>query len=71
MVKGTSPLNCHSLELTAARSDFTDPLLTCTCTRVPWGFTRGVAAGIVFTLSSALDLQAAACPAETIWGSLL
>lgn len=53
VVKGTSPLNCHNLELTAARSDFTDPLLTCVCC----GHTRVVAARIVYTLTSVLALR--------------
>ena len=51
-----------SLRAAAARSDFTDPSLTCACTRVPWGLTRAVAAGIVFTLSSALALRGCCMP---------
>lgn len=39
------PLNCHSLELTAARA--TSQALLRVCTRAHWGFTRVVAADIV------------------------
>lgn len=68
-MKGTSPLNCHNLELTAARSDFTDPLLTCACTCVCCGHTHVVAARIVYTLTSALALRGPLCAWRgSIWG---
>lgn len=67
--KWRSPWNCHSLELTAARGDFTGPCSR-VCTRAHWGFTRVVAADIVFTSSLALALCGPCMPSGDHLGGL-
>ena len=64
MVKGTSPLNCHNLELTAARSDVTDRLLTC----VLWAHACGCCPHCVHSDLSARPAWPAACLAGITWG---